>query len=94
MKTELRALNPINQKRKWIEQGALSESVNRKKLAPVPPKSHRAGLAEPSGKCRRTNDTTRECRVGTNKCMWYGSLGHLIATCARRPKAVDKGSHL
>jgi len=28
VKTGLRALNPINQKRKWAEQGASSESIN------------------------------------------------------------------
>jgi len=28
VKTELRALSPINHKRKWREQGALSEVVN------------------------------------------------------------------
>ena len=69
MKTELRALNPINQKRKAIERGASSESVNKKKLAPTSPKSHSAGHVEPYGKCRRTNHITIECRVGTNKCI-------------------------
>jgi len=36
VKIELRALNPINQKRKWNEWGAPSKSVNQKKptLAP------------------------------------------------------------
>jgi len=34
VKIELRALNPINQKKKWTEQKALSESVNQKKPPP------------------------------------------------------------
>ena len=49
MKDELRALNPINQKRKWTEQGASSESVNQKNPALAPPKSHLTGQAEPVG---------------------------------------------
>ena len=32
-------------------------------------KSHPAGLAEPCRKCGRTNLTTLECRVETNKCL-------------------------
>jgi len=55
----LRALNPINQKRKLAKQ-ALSESVNQKKSAPTFPKSHPIGLIEPCGKCGRTNNTTPE----------------------------------
>lgn len=94
VKTELRALNPINQKRKWIEQGALSKIVNWKKSALVPPKSHPASLIESYGKCGRTNYTNHECRVGTNKCMWCGSLEYLIVAFLRRLKAIDKGSHL
>jgi len=30
-------------------------------------------LSRPCGKCGRTNHTTPECRVGTNKCLWCGS---------------------
>jgi len=45
VKTELRALNLINQKRKWTEEGALSESINQKKSSLAPSKSGPAGLA-------------------------------------------------
>ena len=69
VKTELRDLNPINQKSKWTEWGAPSESEKQKKPAPAPSKSHPTGPAEPCGKCGRTNHTTLECRVGTNKCI-------------------------
>ena len=91
VKTELGALNSINLKRKGFERRTPSESVNQKKSSPTPPKSHLAGLAEPYGKCGRTNHTTLECRARTNKCMWCGSPEHLIVVCLRRLKAVDKG---
>jgi len=81
VKTELRALNPINQKRKQTEKGASSESANQEKSTPAPPKSCPAVLAELCGKHGRTNRTTPECLVGTNKYMWYGSPQHLIVTC-------------
>jgi len=90
VKTELSAFNPINQKRKRIQRGDPNESVNQKKPTPAPPKSHPASSAEPCRKCRRTNRTTPECRVRTNKCMWCGSPKHLIAACPRRLKAADK----
>ena len=92
MKTELRVLNPMNQKRKGIEQGTPSKSVNPKKPALAPPKSCLVGLVEPCGKCGRTNHTSPKCRVGTNKYMWCGSPEHLIAACPRRLKAVDKSA--
>jgi len=66
--------------------------MNQKKPSPAPPKSRLVGLTEPCTKCGRINHTTHECRVGTNKCMWCGSPEHLIATCPRRTKAVDKGA--
>ena len=72
VKAELRALNPINQKRNWLR--APSDSVNQKKSTPALPKSRPTGLTEPCGKCGGTNHTTPECRVGTNKYMWCGSL--------------------
>ena len=59
---------------------------------PIPPKSHPLGPTETCGKCRRTNYTSPECRVGTSECMWCGSLEHLIATCPRRLKVMDKGA--
>ena len=92
IKTEFRALNSISQKRKGIERGAPSESVNQKKPTPAPPKSHPTRSAEPCTKCGRTNNTTPECRVGTNKCMLCGSPEHLIAACPRRLKAIDKST--
>ena len=92
LKTKLRALNLINKKRKAIERGSLSEIVNQKKPSLGPHKSHPVGSAEPYRKCRRTNHTSLECRVGTKNCMWCGSLEHLIAICPRRLKAVDKGA--
>jgi len=58
VKTELGALNLINQKRKEFEQGTPSESVNQKKPSPAPPKSHPAGLTAPCAKCGKTNHTT------------------------------------
>jgi len=61
VKTELRALNPINQKGKGFERGTSSESVNQKKPSPAPPKSRSAGSAAPCAKCGRTNHTTAEC---------------------------------
>jgi len=30
--------------------------------------------------------------MGTNKYLWCGTLEHLIATCPRRLKVVDKGT--
>jgi len=69
VKIELRALNPINQKRKAMERGALSESVNQKKPSLAPPKSRPTSLTGPYWECRRTSHTTLECRVGTNNCM-------------------------
>jgi len=72
VKAELKALDPINRKRKWTEQGAPSKSVNKKKSDPAPPKSRHARLAEPYGKCGRTNHMTLECQVGTNKYLWCG----------------------
>jgi len=94
VKTELRALNPINHKRKGFERGAPSESVNQNQKKPIPISSKNCpvGLTAPCAKCGRTNHTTPECRVGTKKCMWCGSPKHLIAACPRRPKAVDKGA--
>ena len=96
VKTELRTLNPINHKRKGFQRGTLSESVNQnhqnqKKPTPVPSKSRPVGSTASCAKCGRTNHTTPECRVGTNKCMWCGSHEHLIAACPWRMKAVDKG---
>jgi len=67
VKAELRALNPINQKRRWTEHEAPSESVNQKKSSPASPKSRPAGLAKPCGKGGGAHHTTPECRVGTNK---------------------------
>lgn len=54
VKTELRALNLINRKRKRTEQQTLSEIVNQKKRALAPPKNCPATLAKPYGKCGRT----------------------------------------
>ena len=69
VKTKLRALNPIHQKRIGIERGTSSESVNQKKLTLAPPKSHPVGPVVPCGECERTNHATPKCQVGTNKCM-------------------------
>ena len=69
VKTELRALNPINQKTKGVERGTPSESLDQKKPTPAPPKSRPAGLTSPCTKCSRTNHTTPESQVGTNRCM-------------------------
>jgi len=46
-KTELRALNPLKQKRKGFKWGTPNESVNQKKPSPAPPKSYPAGSTEP-----------------------------------------------
>jgi len=92
VKAELRVLNPINQKRKGFEQGTPSESVSQKKSSPAPPKIRAAGSTLPCAKCGRTNYTTSECRVGTNKCMWCERPEHRIAACPRRMKVVDKGA--
>ena len=93
VKAELRALNPINHRRKGFERRTPSESVNQnqKKPTPVSSKSRPVGSTAPCAKCGRTNHTTLECRVGTNKCMWCGSPEHLLIACPRRLKAVDKG---
>ena len=45
VKAKLSALNPIYEKRKWIEQGAPSENINQNKSTPSPPKSRPTGLA-------------------------------------------------
>jgi len=92
VKTELRALKQINQKREGIERRALAKRANQTKPTPTPPKSRPAGPAEPYGKCEKTNNTTSECRVATTKYMWYGSPEHLIAFCTVRLKDVDKGA--
>jgi len=85
VKLELRAmnLNPTHKKRKGVELGAPSESVNQnmKKLAFAPPRNRPESPVEPCRKCRRTNHTTLECRVGNNKCLWCGSPDHFIAAC-------------
>ena len=83
VKTELRALNPINHKRKGFKRGTPSKSVNQsqKKPTPVSSKSRPVGLTAPCAKCGRTNHTTPKCRVGPNKCMWCGSPENLIAAC-------------
>ena len=81
VKTKLRALNPINPKRKRFERGTPSESVNQKKPPPAPPKSCTACSTVPYAKYGRTNHTIPKCRVRMNKCMWYGSPEHLIAAC-------------
>ena len=63
VKTELRALNPINQKKKGFERGTLSKIVNQNQKKPsyVPPKSRRVGSTAPCAKCGRTNHTTPKC---------------------------------
>jgi len=66
--------------------------VNQKKPSPAPPKSYHAGSTTPCAKCGRTNHTTPECRVGTNKCIWCGSAEHLIVACLRRMKVIDRGA--
>jgi len=40
VKSELRALNPGNQKKKWNDRGTSSESMAQKKFAADPAKSH------------------------------------------------------
>jgi len=45
---------------------------------------------KPYGKYKRTNDTSPECRVGTNKCIWCDIPYLLIAPCPRRLKVVEK----
>jgi len=67
VKTELRALNPINQNRKGFKRGTPSESMNHKKPSVAPPKSRPAGSTAPCAKCGRANHTIPECRAGTNK---------------------------
>ena len=69
VKGELRALNPGNQKRKWDDRSASSNSVAQKRTAAGPAKSHPLASTEPCAQCGRTNYTTAECRVGINKCM-------------------------
>ena len=83
MKSELRCLNPGNQKGKWNDNGTSSESVVQKKPGAGPTMSRPAASTEPCGKCGQINHTTAECRVGANKCMWCRSLDHLITTCLR-----------
>jgi len=92
VKTELRTLNPINQKRKGFRWGTPSESVNKKKPSAAPPKIRPASSTEPCGKCGRTNHTTLECQVGINKCMWCENPEYFITACLWRLKAVDKGA--
>ena len=67
---------------------------NQKKPTPLSSKNRPVGstVPVPCAKCGRTNHTTPECRVGTNKYTWCGSPEHLIAACPRRLKAVDKGA--
>jgi len=91
VKGELRVLNPGNKKRKWNDRGTSSESVAQKKPIAAPNKSHPTASKEPCAKCRRTNHTSAECRVGANKCIWCESPEHSIANCLRRQKVVEKG---
>jgi len=66
VKSELRALNLGNQKRKCNDHGTLSKSVSQKKPIIGPTQSH---LTPSTKQCGRTNRTTTECHVGTNKCI-------------------------
>jgi len=90
VKNMLRALNPGNQKRKWNDCGTSSDNVASKKPVVTSAKSRIIGSPKRCGKCGRTNHRTLECHVGTNKCMWCGSIEHMIATCPRQLKAVEK----
>ena len=98
VKAELRALNTINQKRKWTEQGAPSKDVNQKKSTPAPFKRCPTGLTEPYRKCKRTNHTTPKCRVGTNKCICVVARNIVVKLLASprqgsppsRPAAVER----
>jgi len=93
VKTELRALNPINQNRKGFERGAPSECEPKpEEPTPASPKSRPTGSTAPYEKCSETNHTIPECRVGTDKCMWCRSPEYLIAACPRRMKIVDKSA--
>ena len=96
VKSELRALhpNPSKQKRKWVEWGAPSESVNQyaKKTIPTPSKSCPTSPTKPCGECSQTNYTTRKCRVGTNKCSWRGSTKHFIVAYPERLKSTNVGA--
>lgn len=91
VKGELRALNPGNPKRKWDDHSVSSDSVAQKRTAGGPAKSRPEASTEPCTYCGRTNHTTAECRVGTNKFMWCGSPNHSIVTCPRRLRVVEKG---
>jgi len=83
--------NPNNQKRKWDERSASSESVNQnvKKLALVPPKSRRTGSVKPCEEYGHTNQATLECQVGTNKCLWCGSVEYFIAAYPERLRTTN-----
>ena len=64
VKFELRALNPDpnNQKRKWAEQGALSNNVNQNQKKPTLASTTSRPIrpVAPFEKCKRTNHTTPE----------------------------------
>jgi len=89
VKGELRTLNLGKQKRKWNDHSTSSENIVQKKPAAGPDEGRPATSKEPCAKCGRTNHTTAECCVDTNKCMRRRSPDHSIATFPRR--AVEKG---
>ena len=90
VKGELRALSSGNQKRKWNDRSTPSGSVAQKKPAASSASSRPAAPIKSCAKFGRTNHTTADCRVGTNRCMWCGSPDHLVATCPTRQKALEK----
>ena len=89
MKSEVRALNQGNQKRTWNDHGHPVRA--QLKINPCYFDKDPMGSSEPYGKCCRTNHTSIECHVGTNKCMWCGSTDHLIPTCPRTLNPEKKG---
>jgi len=90
-KNELRALNPANLKRKWSDRGVSNDNIASKKSAISLARSHAPGSIEPCEKCGRTNHPTSECRAGTNKCLWCGSLEYRAATYLKRLSSTQKG---
>lgn len=45
----------------------------------------------PCGKCKRPGHPTRECRVGTNLCLWCASPEHTVKDCQVKARTKVQG---
>jgi len=64
---------------------------NNKPVLPKPKPQNFSVVKKHCAKCGRTNHDTIECRVGTNRCFWYGDSNHIISNCPVRLSSQHKG---